>query len=266
MAGPFGIELVNVPGLLGQHQQMKQQRLADLYREQQMQMQQRELDRQDKKDIALSKVFQSKGGDPSSGSGAASSSTVAAPVTLPGLDQDLPPRTDGLVVNQQALRELYAVDPDQASKIQKMVYDGDKEQLAAATRRGEAMAVAASQLRSVPPEQRQAEFQTRWAPYLQERGWSPELLQQADLSDHSLTNYYAQGRTIENLVSSAEKDRDWRSTEEQRRISNARAASSDARAARADSRAAVRFQERALDRAAIAASGGVRTDIDDLNY
>jgi hypothetical protein len=261
MAGPYGIEMVNVPGLLGQHQQLKQQRLADLYRAQQMELQQRQLDREERKETALAKVFQPKGGDPSSGSGAAPSSTVAAPATqLPNLDQDLPPRTDGLVVNQQALRDLYAVDPEQASKIQKMVYDGNKEQLEAVTKRGEAMAVAASQLRAVPAEQRQAEFRAVWAPYLQERGWPTELLQQADLSDHSLTNYYAQGRTIENLVSSAEKDRDYRAMQDQR-------AKAEARADRAEGRAVVRFNERDKDRQALSGLiGRISTNVDDLNY
>lgn len=334
MANPYGIEQVDIPALLGMHQQMKRQRITDLMAAKEFELKQKEADRQDRKDAVLARIFM-KGGDQASGeTGAvtqppasvapvASPSAVAPPPSVSVTDsltpeqdaairqglgeagyqawkarnsapvetleapavvvphpldgheigQPLPPRTDGLSVNMDALRELYALDPKGAADIQKLVYDSNKQQLEAAQARGEAMAVAATSLRALPMGQRQAEFQRNWAPYLIERGYDPAMLRQADLSDGGLDRYYRQGRSIEKIVASAENERDFRLRQENQATDNARADRADARAARgetraerADARAAVRFKERGLDRAALAASGGVRTDTSDLDY
>lgn len=333
MANPYGIEQVDIPSLLGMHQQMKRQRVADLMAAREYEMKAKEAERQDRKDQVLARIFMKGGDQASGGTGAvtqppASDAPVAsrtvpptAPQSIPdGLtpDQDaairqglgeerykawkarnaapiedsqasdvaevhpldaheigqpLPPRTDGLSVNMDALRELYALDPKGAADIQKLVYDSNKQQLEAAQVRGEAMAVAATSLRALPMGQRQAEFQRNWAPYLIERGYEPDMLRQADLSDGGLDRYYRQGRSIEKIVASAENERDFRLRQENQAADNARADRADARAARgetraerADARAAVRFKERDKDRAALAASGGVRTDLSDLDY
>lgn len=278
MANPFGIEQVDIPGLLGLNQQMKQRRLEELYRGQQMQIAEREADmaerkaaREDAKQAALAKIFMSgsKGGDlPSGSAGApASSPTASAPTTLPGLEQDLPPRTDGIVINQQALRELYALDPQTAQQVQKFVYDADENALKQASARGEAMAVAAQALAKVPLEARGAELQ-KWAPFLVERGYGPQQLAAVtDLSDAALSRFFNQGRKIEQIVQSAEGDRNFSAQERERQLASERAARAEGRAINADRRSAVRFNERNLDRAALAASGGgVRTDLSDLDY
>lgn len=362
MANPFGIEQVDIPSMLGMHQQMKRQRIADL-------MQAKQYERQDRQDqMALEaqklrqQVFQGqpKGGDPQSGgTGAAtrpptSSSPASSPTPkgllragnvnlhnrpvvsnadgtistvrsmsigtdegevliptvsddgrimtdqeavdqyrrtgkhlgifdnpddatayarnlhneqaqeygsdrLPPLDQPLPPRTDGLSINMQALQQLYAIDPEGAAGIQKMVYDSDKQQLEKAQARGEAMAVAATSLRNLPAGQRQAEFQRNWAPYLIERGYDPAMLQQADLSDDGLERYYRQGRSIEKIVSSAEGERDYRLRVQNQQADNARAD------------AGLGIRERALKLAQqregrLATGKGADGDNSDLNY
>lgn len=212
MANPFGIEQVDIPSMLGMHQQMKRQRIADLMQAKQYERQ----DRQERMALEAQKlrqqVFQGqpKGGDPQSGgTGAEAAPTSNAPASspqLPPLDQPLPPRTDGLSINMQALQQLYAIDPEGAAGIQKMVYDSKKQQLEQATQRGEAMAIAADALKSVSPGERQAEFQRRWAPFLAERGWPVELLQQADLSDQGLDGYYRQGMTLKDVIEKNKPD------------------------------------------------------------
>ena len=318
MANPFGIEQVDIPSMLGMHQQMKRQRIADLMQAREYEMKAKDTERQDRKDEVLARLFM-KGGDqnkPAGGvtppvadtppdivpqaeaparvpenyidpAGAAAmrssmgdadyeawkakhgvteydpSSAAAAPEPaqpqLPALDQPLPPRTDGLTVNMDALRELYAIDPQGAAQIQRLVHDSDKQQLEKAQARGEAMAVAATSLRNLPAGQRQAEFQRNWAPYLIERGYDPAMLQQADLSDDGLERYYRQGRSIEKIVSSAEGERDYRLRVQNQRADNARAD------------AGLGIRERALKLAQqregrLATGKGADGDNSDLNY
>lgn len=225
------------------YMQAKQRRMEDLYRQKQMDIIDRKQAAEDRRLGVMSRLF--TGGDTASaasGSPAAPSSPAAtsspetvrpdaasAPSGSPlspetigdvpaapasampaGLtpDQPLPPRTDGLVINQQALRELYAIDPTSAAQIQKTVYEGNEQQLKAATLRGEAMAQAATALSQVPPEQRAAEFQ-KWAPFLVQRGFHPDTLSQVDLSDAGLNRYYSQGRSLDKLIEGREKERDF---------------------------------------------------------
>lgn len=282
MANPYGIEQVDIPSLLGLHQQMKRQRIADLVTARELQIKEKQLDREERKTATLARIF-AKGGDQASGgtgavtqppASAAPASSVqseptpvtrsvadnltpeqdaairqglgderyqewkarngAPPASEPAavephpldhheIGQPLPPRTDGLSINMDALRDLYAIDPQGAAQIQKLVYDSNKQQLEQATARGEAMAVAAAALRAMPEGQRQAEFQRNWAPYLIERGWNADLLRQADLSDDGLKRYYFQGRTIEKIIDSAKDERDFRLRQENQAADNARA-------------------------------------------
>lgn len=327
MANPYGIEQVDVGGLLNMHAGLKSQRLKDLYMARELEMKERTQQREEQRMGALAKVFQPSEGAatpnaPSATSGvqtvpsaapaqplsqdegnaiiarASQAKTItpveadrvrrslgpqgtaaydkwmadngitiegqggpeAASPALPPLDQDLPARTDGMKINQEALRELYALDPDMAQKIQKAVYDADEQSLKAMTRRGEAMANVAMRLQSVPASERPAELQ-RWGQYLVDSGLPAQALQQADLTDAGLSRYVQQGRKIENIISDERTDE--KDAEARRRWGI-----QDARAARAEGRATVRFEERDKDRAALAASGGggISSDISDLNY
>ncbi|KKW92689.1 hypothetical protein [Sphingobium chungbukense] len=146
------------------------------------------------------------------------------------LDQPLPPRTDGAKINMDVLSQMILHDPQRGSQIQRAIYDADKHQLDMMTRRGEAMAVAASALRGIPKELRMAELQSKWGNYLADRGFPADQLQHADLSDQGLETYYRQGRALEKLIASAEDDRDYRLRVENQNADNARADRADARA------------------------------------
>lgn len=201
--GPFGIEQVDVPGILSAYTAARANR-------QQQIMQQRQMDREDRADerdiartSALAKVFapqQSKGGDPaSSGSGQpASPAPAPAPVASDGV-----PRTDGLQVNQEALAALRAADPATASQIDTMVYNADKHQLETVQRKGEAMAMVAYRLKSLPQDQWAAELQAN-APYLQQAGFTPEEIAKADLTPAGIDRAYQHGRKLSELVSESE--------------------------------------------------------------
>lgn len=213
-SNPFGITQVDIPSLLGIHQQAKQRRLEEMYKSRQFEIEERKQDRQDKKDAVLARVF-AKGGDPSSGSvgapiaspaGSAPTAPVAHPLDNHPIGQSLPARTDGLTLNQGALQELYALDPEAASQVQKMVYDADERTLKQATARGEAMAIAADALRNLPAGQRQAEYQAHWAPWLADHGFGPQQLQNVDLSDQSLNRFWQQGRTLAQTIQDNKPD------------------------------------------------------------
>lgn len=120
--------------------------------------------------------------------------------------QRLPPRTDGLTLNQEALRELYRIDPESALQVQKSVFDADRAQFDAMRKNSDVIASAAFRLRQVPVEQRPAEFQAI-APMLAQMGVSAEQLGQVDLSDAGLDRYMVVGRAFKDILSDERADR-----------------------------------------------------------
>ena len=106
----------------------------------------------------------------------------------------------------------------------------------------------------------------RIVPDLLAGGFTQQEINSAILTDEQLTKDRVMGMGLKDLVSQENTDRTFAATQAERAADNARADRADNRAARADQRSEVRFKERDLDRKALAASGGVRTDISDLNY
>jgi hypothetical protein len=203
MAGPYGITQVDVPGILGAYQNAQQARMQQMHMQRQETRAAAEDERRIKREGIVSRIFspQSKGGDPASG-GTAPAQVGATQAGPPGQLVDpaqLPPRTDGLALNPDALRELYAVDPDTAKQVQDMVYTANKQQFEAMQRNGEAMATVAWRLKQMPQEDRAAEVQA-WAPQLQQMGLTPEMLARADLSDAGLERYYIAGRKLSEVA------------------------------------------------------------------
>lgn len=116
----------------------------------------------------------------------------------------LPPRTDGLKLNQDALRQLYVLDPDMAKGLQDMAFNGNKEQFAAVARNGEVMATAAYDVKKLPMEQRRAEVE-KLIPYLSANGvpadqLTPEVLDKLDLSDQGLDRLIITGRKLGDVI------------------------------------------------------------------
>lgn len=186
-----------------------------------------------------------------------------------GTPRELPPpapRADGIKINPTALRELFALDPEMAMKFQDFASKADKQQLETVQAHGEVKGTAAKYLLGFPagPE-RDAAFRAL-VPDLLARGFSRADLAQADLSDRMLQKDVAFGMGLKNLIAQEAADRNFNAAEANRQADNARADAAAARAERAEGRAVVRFKERDKDRAAIAASGGVRSDISDLDY
>jgi hypothetical protein len=118
----------------------------------------------------------------------------------------LPPRTDGLRLNQDALRDLYRLDPESAIKVQQSVFNAGQAQFKSMRQAGETFASMAFHLRKLPQEQRAAELEAM-APTLMEMGVAPDMLQRADLSDTGLDRNIAIGRSIASLIDDDRADR-----------------------------------------------------------
>lgn len=145
----------------------------------------------------------------------------AAPTALVDPAQ-LPPRTDGVTLNQDALRELYTLDPKAAIEVQKNVFDMNAAQLKAVGEQGERLASAAFHLKSVPMDERPAELQAM-APMLAQMGIDPQMLSGADLSDRGLDRYLRIGQSYKDLASDDRAEREFGARQEDRRLDNARA-------------------------------------------
>jgi len=327
-ANPYGIEQVDIPGLIGMHQQLKHQRLADLYQQRKVEQEDRKFAMEERKAGVIAKLFGTETGAPNTSQDASASAppALSAPATLPtdqeagailqgaasskvisardaarlkaslgpngeakyqewltsnGISEasdapssapvpaELPHpavRSDGIKLNPDALKQLFAIDPELAMKFQDFAGKADKAQLERVAQHGESKAKAAMYLLQFPEgPQRQQAFQ-QIAPELLQQGFTEQELGSAILTDQMLNKDKVFGLGLKDLVSQQNADRMYAASEANRAADNARADKAAERADRADARSAVRFKERDKDRAALAASGGIRTDLSDLDY
>lgn len=142
---------------------------------------------------------------------------------------DLPPRTDGMRLNPDAMRELYRKDPASAFKVQEMVFNADAAAFKRMQASGGVLASAARHLgRMVNPdgtpnmEGRQAELQAMM-PQLQALGVTSEMVGKVDLTDVGLSRYLDLGRNLNTLVDDDRADRRLNADIEDDDADNARA-------------------------------------------
>lgn len=185
-------------------------------------LEKRKLDREDRATNALGRVFAAPDTAPA---------LPAAPPTdgaaLAGPDaQSAPPvpmRQDGLMVNQQALRDYAAIDPDGAMKLAEFAFKADKQNIEQAKAHGELKARAAFALRRVPAgPKREAAF-AAMKPQLASMGFAESDLMQARIDDASLDKDIAFGMTISDLISADDKTRNFDAQQADRAADNSRA-------------------------------------------
>lgn len=301
MASPYGIQNIDVPGMLNTHNQLKRQRLEDLYMQRKLAKEDRELAKEEKRAGIVSRLFtQPKPAETASQAEPVTPSDEpvytggqitpqqfaaaeqydnpnAAPMgnTPPAMAEQPTPqamldmpnqRPDGLTINREALAELMKEDPVMGMKFYDFAAKADKAQLEKVAVHGEAKAKAATYLLDFAPgPERQAAFE-RIIPNLLQQGFTQQDINSAILSDDMLRKDMVMGQTMAGLVSQQNSDRSFEAAETARREAKRRADIAEARAARAEGRAVVRHNERGLDRDAISRSGGVRSDLSDLDY
>lgn len=217
MADPFAIlanSRLDVPGLLSAYQAGRQGRMQDMLFQRQIAREDRQEETDIKRQGVMARLFQPKGGGQSPQGARPQQAQNLAPEAVGAgmgaamLDQppqqlmdprQLPPRTDGITLNPAALAELYQIDPKGALEIQNLFYSADKAGFERAQQNGETMFKAATLLQGVPPEQRQAVFQSMM-PQLRALGVPDDQLMQVDLSDQGLANYAQLGNTLANIA------------------------------------------------------------------
>ncbi|WP_422057960.1 hypothetical protein [Sphingomonas sp.] len=187
--------------------------------------------RETKRNALIGQVFAPEPSQPQPGATAAPvtpSPDAGAPATL--IDPaKLPQRTDGLRINQAALRDLYQLDPQAAFDVQTMIFKADEATFKNTQRSGELMARAATHLQGIklpdgsPDMQGRARELQAMAPQLVALGMTPEMVAQADLTDQGLSRYTVVGQTLASLLDNERADRrlDWMIEDDQR--DNARA-------------------------------------------
>lgn len=255
MADPFAILAQNrfsIPDLISQDMGMKRQRLEDLYRQRQIQKEDREFERQNKRDSVLARLV-TKGGGQTSGSAGGSpaptgvsspqaptrpdaasipSGSPLSPETLPdqpgvgGPVEAAAPITGASsapTLNQEALGELMAIDPTMALQLQKHFAEADEATRKAAEGKYAVLGSVAMHLTSFPPTARRQALQ-QIAPRLLAAGWTPEELNQADLSDAGLQGYAAVSMDVKTILSQRRDDAQFEETKRHNRAGEANAA------------------------------------------
>jgi hypothetical protein len=280
MANPYGITQVDIPGLLGMHQQLKRQRLEDLYTAKKMERQ----DREDEKDLKfsglLSKLYAGKSseGAPAPASKPAESVPASEPPSAPGFDPTIPsgsplspeiypdavggpvepvsmPASSTPQLDPAIFAQMVALNPEQAFKIADHFAKMGKAEREAAKEKNAVMGSAAMHLKSFSAGQARMQAMHQIAPQLIAAGFKPEELQNIDISDAGLQGYSALAMDVDKILANQREDARFGETMRHNRATEDTAA------------AGLSIRQGALDIARKrAASSGGDGDNSDLNY
>ena len=120
--------------------------------------------------------------------------------------------------NKEALRDLMIIDPEMAMKLQEHFGKVDKAEAEAFGRKNEVLGQAAQYLSGFPQAQRGQALRAV-ASQLVAAGWTPQELQQADLSDNGLKGYVAMAMDVDKIIDNARSDAQFDETKRHNRAS-----------------------------------------------
>lgn len=165
-----------------------------------------------------------------------------------------------------SIADLYALDPEVASALIPRIGELQDQHREKLSFEADALGVAAFAARQVKYDKRR-EVIDRFRPQLLAAGFSNGEIDDFDPTDEGLTSAITHSLGVKEALANARSERSEERQEYYRARTDARAESGERRAQRGEQRSEVRFRERNLDRAAIAASGGgIRSDTSDLDY
>lgn len=201
---PYGIQQVDVPGLLSVYQGARQARAQEMLAKKQQEAAERQADREQKFSGILAKWTQGGGvggafgGQQAQPSGGAATAAQAfgqpSAAPQPAMQQ---PRNN-FRLSPETMSQLIAVDPNEAAKVFEAFSKMDTAQHEASQRVNDTLGRAAQHLLTIPEDERQAEIQ-RIAPILMEQGIDEAMISQFAPTERNLQFLIAQSRDIEKL-------------------------------------------------------------------
>lgn len=213
---PYGIEQVNIPGILNSYLGQQQARTQQMMAQRQVEAAERQAERENGIRAAVARY--ALGGNSAGGApGNPSSRTTTTPSATPsvgGLEgavqtmtaQPAPVEAAATPATpdrrQQLFNELLALDPETAFQTMQAFSQMDEANFERVSRSNAVLGREAYRLRSMPLEQRRAELQ-RIAPQLQQMGLTSEQLSGFDPTDQNLDMIIGQARDIEKLAEEA---------------------------------------------------------------
>lgn len=198
---PYGIQQVDVPGLLSVYQGARQARAQEMLAKKQQEAAEKQADRDQRFGEILAKSMGGVGGafsgQPQQPTGGAMGATEAfgQPPVQPAMN---PSPRPNLQLRPETMAQLIAVDPDEAFNVFQAFGQMNEQQHKQSQRVNETLGRAAQHLLSVPENERQAEIH-RIAPILMEQGIDEAQISQFAPTERNLQFLIAQSRDIEKL-------------------------------------------------------------------
>lgn len=193
---PYGIQQVDVPGLLSVYQGARQARAQEMLAKKQQEAAEKRADRDQRFGEILAKsmggVGATFGGQQASGGAGGAAQAFGQP------QPETPQPRNNFRLSPETMSQLIAVDADEAAKVFEAFSQMDKAQHEASQRVNDTLGRAAQHLLTIPEAERQAEIQ-RIAPILMEQGIDEGMISQFAPTERNLQFLIAQSRDIEKL-------------------------------------------------------------------
>lgn len=208
---PYGIQQVDVPGLLAVYQSAQNNRAQQMLAKREMEMKEKQADRDQRFSEILAKGM---GGQPPAPVAAYQGAPQGGPVEayqggVPAAAQPTAPaappaaRPNNFQLPPETMAQLIALDVDEAGKVIQAFSQMNEAQHKASQNANETLGRAAQYLLGVPEAERAAEIQ-RIAPELMSHGISQEQVMGFQPTTRNLEYMVAQSRDIEKLREEAQ--------------------------------------------------------------
>lgn len=198
---PYGIQQVDVPGLLAVYQGAQDRRAQQMLARRQQEAAERQAERDQRFDEILAKGMGGSVGATPSGVGGVYQNPPqgqGAPTATPAPDMQGMARPNNFQLAPETMAQLIALDAKEAGEIIGAFKQMNEAQHAASQRVNDTLGRAAQYLLSVPEGERMAEIQ-RIAPDLMAQGIDQQRIAGFQPTNRNLEFMVAQSRDIENL-------------------------------------------------------------------
>jgi len=194
---PYGIQQVDVPGLLSVYQNAQQARSQQMLARKKQEAADKQADRDQRFSEILAKgmggAANAFGGQPQPTGGAVGATEAFGQPPAPAA-----PQRTNFQLNPETMSQLIAIDANEATKVFQAFSQMNNAQHEASKQVNDTLGRAAQHLLSIPEPERQAEIQ-RIAPMLMQQGIDEAMITQFAPTERNLQFLVAQSRDIEKL-------------------------------------------------------------------